>query len=72
MKVLTGVPVGPDFVVLSLSEVLNPLEEVTSFQKADGISCSCVVLPSTIGDPGAGEGLYAGKNFPGKKVQKHL
>ena len=58
IKVLSGAPIGPEFLVpFHLSEVINPLEEVTSIQKADEIKTSCMVLASSIDDPGAGEGL---------------
>ena len=64
IKVLSGSPIGPEFLVpFYLSEVINPLEEVTSIQKADEIKTRCMVLASSIDDPGAGEGLYAGKSF---------
>ena len=64
IKVLSGAPIGPEFLVpFHLSEVINPLEEVTSIQKADEIKTRCMVLASSIDDPGAGEGLYAGKSF---------
>ena len=64
IKVISGAPIGPEFLVpFHLSEVINPLQEVTSIQKADEIKTRCMVLASSIDDPGAGEGLYAGKSF---------
>ena len=73
VKVLTDAPTGPDFVVpFNLSQVINLLEEVTSIQKKVGITPICIVLPSTIDDPGAGHGLYAGKSFKeGHVLRKH-
>ena len=56
-----------------LSEVINPLEDETTIQKEDEIRTSCIVLASSIDDPGAGDGLYAGKSFKeGHMLGKYL
>ena len=64
MKVLTGAPIGPEFLVpFNLSEVINRLEEVTTIQKEDEIRTSSMVLASSIDDPGAGQEMYVGNSF---------
>jgi hypothetical protein len=64
-KVLHGAPLGPEFVVpFGLKEVINPFVEVASTLKNDERLVQCVILPSQIDHPDAGEGLYAGANFP--------
>ena len=61
---LNGAPVGPDNIVpFSLTEVCNPLTEQAQLLKEDEKRTNCVVLPSCIDDPGAGEGLFAGSSF---------
>ena len=62
---LHGAPLGPDFVIpFGLNELINPFEEVSSTLKKDERHVQCVVLPSQIDHPDAGEGLFAGGTFP--------
>ena len=63
-KVLHGAPLGPDFVIpFGLNEVINPFEEVSSTRKKDERHVQCVVVPSQIDHPDAGEGCLLGPHF---------